>query len=154
MVAGKMPGASKLAQDRMRIYPVQARYVFPEVFTGHPDPVPPSSASGNQVTGHPVCVGVVEGLARVAHTPDEADALEAGEILIAPVTDIGWTPYFRLIAGLATDVGSSVSHGAVIAREYGLPALVNTGNGTRAIRTGDRIRLDAYEGTIEILNRA
>ena len=154
VVVGAMPEAMKCAQDRKQIYPVQERYVFPEVFIGRPDPVPPKYTGGDRVTGNPVCVGVVEGTARVAHTPEDADALEAGEILIAPVTDIGWTPYFRLIAGLATDVGSSVSHGAVIAREYGLPALVNTGNGTSAIRTGDRIRLDAYEGTIEILTRA
>ena len=153
VIAGTMPGAWKTTTDRKRIHPVQERYVFPEVFTGCPDPVPPKVSGDDRITGNPVCVGVVEGRARVAHTPEEADGLEAGDILIAPVTDIGWTPYFRLIAGLATDVGSSVSHGAVIAREYGMPALVNTGNGTSAIRTGDRIRLDAYAGTIEILSR-
>ncbi|TDI61593.1 MAG: hypothetical protein E2O92_02975 [Alphaproteobacteria bacterium] len=62
--------------------------------------------------------------------------------------------YFRLIAGLATDIGSSVSHGVVIASEYGLPALVNTGNGTSSIRSSDRIRLDANQGYIKILESA
>ncbi len=64
----------------------------------------------------------------------QAAALEAGEILIAPITDVGWTPYFSLIAGLATDVGSAVSHGAVVAREYGLPAVVNLRVATSAFK--------------------
>ena len=75
----------------------------------------------------------------------EAAALEAGEILIAPITDVGWTPYFSLIAGLATDVGSAVSHGAVVAREYGLPAVVNLRVATSRFRTGDLVTLDGAE---------
>ena len=75
----------------------------------------------DQVTGKPVGRGVVRGRARVARTLDEAAALEAGEILIAPITDVGWTPYFTLISGLATDVGSVVSHGAVVARDLRRP---------------------------------
>ena len=77
--------------------------------------------------------------------------LAPGEILVAPITDVGWTPYFSMIAGLVTDVGSAVSHGAVIAREYGLPAIVNTRTATRIINTGDRIRLDADTGTVTLL---
>ena len=63
-------------------------------------------------------------------------------------------PYFSVIAGLVTDVGSAVSHGAVVAREYGLPAVLNTGNATSALQTGDRVRLDGDRGTIEILEPA
>jgi pyruvate,water dikinase len=95
---------------------------------------------------------VVEGLARVVHSVDEAAVLEPGEILIAPVTDVGWSPYFRIIGGLATDVGSSISHGAVVAREYGLPAVVNLGSASRSFHTGDHVRLDANRGTLRRLD--
>ena len=81
----------------------------------------------------------------------DAAALQPGEILVTPITDIGWTPYFSLIAGLVTDLGSAVSHGAVIAREYGLPCVVNTREGTRFLKTGDRVRLDGDKGTVERL---
>ena len=94
---------------------------------------------------------MVEGYARVATTIEEAAALQPGEILIAPITDIGWTPYFNVISGLATDVGSAVSHGAVIAREYGLPAIVNLRQATKQFKTGDKVRLDADKGVLTLL---
>ena len=145
-----------LACDRQNVFGRQSSFQFRDVFTGKPEPlsVEADTFIDGQLAGLPVSTGVVEGIARVAHTPAEAAALQPGDILIAPITDIGWAPYFRMIAGLATDIGSSVSHGAVIAREYGLPALVNTGNGTRVIHSGDRIRLDANLGMIEILEKA
>jgi phosphoenolpyruvate synthase/pyruvate phosphate dikinase len=93
----------------------------------------------------------VEGVVRVAHTLLEAAALEPGEILVTPITDIGWTPYFNFIGGLVTDLGSSVSHGAVIAREYGLPCVVNTRQATRFLQTGNRVRLDGDTGTVTLL---
>jgi pyruvate,water dikinase len=85
-------------------------------------------------------------------TLEEAESLEPGEILVAPITDVGWTPYFGVISGLVTDVGSAVSHGAVVAREYGLPAVLNTRNGTSILRTGERVILDGDRGTIERLD--
>jgi phosphohistidine swiveling domain-containing protein len=108
--------------------------------------------SEGELVGRPVSRGVVEGRARVAFSVSEAAALQPGEILVAPITDVGWTPYFSLISGLITDVGSAVSHGAVIAREYGLPAIVNTRMGTKHIRTGDRVRLDAETGVVTVLS--
>lgn len=94
---------------------------------------------------------MVEGVARVCLNLQQAAALQPGEILVAPVTDVGWTPYFSLIAGLATDIGSAVSHGAVIAREYGLPAIVNLRNATQLLHSGDFIRLDADSGVLTVL---
>ena len=101
--------------------------------------------------GRPASRGIVEGTVRVAHTLEEAAQLKPGEILVTPITDIGWTPYFSMIAGLVTDLGSAVSHGAVIAREYGLPCVVNSREGTRYLKTGERIRLDGDTGTVEKL---
>jgi pyruvate,water dikinase len=76
-----------------------------------------------------------------------------GEILVAPFTDPGWTPYFQLAAGLVTDLGGLLSHGSIVAREYGLPAVVNVGPATRIIRTGDRLQLDGTRGEVRILER-
>ena len=79
---------------------------------------------------------------------------EPGEILVTPITDIGWTPYFSMIGGLVTDLGSSVSHGAVIAREYGLPCVVNARQATRVFHSGDRVRLDGDGGIVTLLEEA
>ena len=85
---------------------------------------------------------------RVARSIVDAREVQPGEILVAPVTDVGWTPYFTVIAALVTDIGSSVSHGAVVAREYGLPCVVNTIDATRTLRTGDRVRVDGDRGVV------
>ena len=104
------------------------------------------------MVGKPVSRGRVEGRVRVVKRLEEAESLKPGEILVAPITDVGWTPYFAVIGGLVTDVGSAVSHGAVVAREYGLPAVLNTRNATEILRTGERVVLDGDRGTIERLD--
>jgi pyruvate,water dikinase len=132
----------------------QDRLEFNEISVGAPEPIDTRtivSAESDSIVGRPVSSGIVEGLARVAFNVSEAASLEPGEILVAPITDVGWTPYFSSISGLVTDVGSSVSHGAVIAREYGLPAIVNTRTATQQIKTGDKILLDANTGIVSIL---
>ncbi|XXY18234.1 rifamycin-inactivating phosphotransferase [Sorangium sp. So ce216] len=102
------------------------------------------------IVGLAVSSGVVEGRARVLL--DMADAvLEAGDILVTAFTDPSWTPMFVSIKGLVTEVGGLMTHGAVIAREYGLPAVVGVDNATRLIRDGQRIRLNGTDGYIEIL---
>jgi phosphoenolpyruvate synthase/pyruvate phosphate dikinase len=100
--------------------------------------------------GLPVSAGTVEGRARVILDMAEAD-LEAGDILVTAYTDPSWTPAFVAIKGLVTEVGGLMTHGAVIAREYGLPAVVGVEDATRFIRDGQRIRLNGTDGYIEIL---
>jgi rifampicin phosphotransferase len=102
------------------------------------------------LVGLPVSAGTVEGRARVVLNLAEAQ-LEPGDILITTYTDPSWTPLFVAISGLVTEVGGLMTHGAVIAREYGLPAVVGVENATRLIRDGQRIRLDGTEGTIETI---
>ena len=102
------------------------------------------------LTGLPVSAGTVEGRARVILDMAEAD-LEAGDILVTAYTDPSWTPAFVAIKGLVTEVGGLMTHGAVIAREYGLPAVVGVENATRLIRDGQRIRVHGTDGYIEIL---
>ncbi|UJB45609.1 rifamycin-inactivating phosphotransferase [Streptomyces sp. A1-5] len=100
--------------------------------------------------GLPVSVGTIEGRARVILDMAQAD-LEAGDILVTTFTDPSWSPLFVGIAGLVTEVGGLMTHGAVIAREYGLPAVVGVAQATRLIRDGQRIRVHGTDGYVEIL---
>lgn len=110
------------------------------------DDVPPGA-----LTGLPVSAGTVEGRARVILDMAEAD-LEAGDILVTTFTDPSWSPLFVGIAGLVTEVGGQMTHGAVIAREYGLPAVVGVDRATRLIEDGRRIRVHGTDGYVEILS--
>jgi phosphoenolpyruvate synthase/pyruvate phosphate dikinase len=102
------------------------------------------------IVGLAVSSGIVEGRARVILNIEDAD-LEKGDILVTSFTDPGWTPSFIAIKGLVTEVGGLMTHGAVIAREYGLPAVVGVENATRLIKDGQRIRLNGTDGYVEIL---
>ncbi|WP_339134094.1 rifamycin-inactivating phosphotransferase [Streptomyces sp. f51] len=103
------------------------------------------------LVGLPVSAGTVEGRARVILDMADAD-LEAGDILVTPFTDPSWSPLFVAVAGLVTEVGGLMTHGAVIAREYGLPAVVGVDRATRRIRDGQRIRVHGTDGYVEILS--
>src|SRR5437773_6097998 len=102
------------------------------------------------IVGLPVSSGVIEGRARVILNMEDA-AIEDGDILVTSFTDPSWTPLFVSIKGLVTEVGGLMTHGAVIAREYGLPAVVNVENATKLINDGQRIRVNGTEGYVEIL---
>lgn len=102
------------------------------------------------LVGLAVSAGTIEGRARVIVDMAEAD-LEPGDILVTAYTDPSWSPLFVTITGLVTEVGGLMTHGAVIAREYGLPAVVGVEHATRLIRGGQRIRVHGTEGYVEIL---
>jgi pyruvate,water dikinase len=104
----------------------------------------------NAIVGLPVSTGIAEGRARVILNMEDAD-IEDGDILVTTFTDPSWTPLFVSIKGLVTEVGGMMTHGAVIAREYGLPAIVGVENATRLIKDGQRIRVNGTEGYVEIL---
>ncbi|MFN8123890.1 MAG: rifamycin-inactivating phosphotransferase [Thermoleophilia bacterium] len=103
------------------------------------------------LAGVPVSGGTAEGRARVAHDIRTAD-LAPGDILVTTHTDPSWTPVFVTVAGLVTEVGGVMTHGAVIAREYGLPAVVGVADATRSIRDGQRIRINGTDGYVELLD--
>jgi len=103
------------------------------------------------LNGLAVSPGVVSGKARVILRADTEEQLLAGEILVAPFTDPGWTPYFVPAAAIVMDMGGLLSHGSIIAREYGIPAVVNVGPGTRIIKTGQTIEVDGNTGTVRII---
>jgi rifampicin phosphotransferase len=127
----------------------------PRVFTSDGEVITGSygrdDVPAGALTGLPVSAGTVEGRARVILDMADAD-LEAGDILVTAYTDPSWTPAFVAIKGLVTEVGGLMTHGAVIAREYGLPAVVGVERATRLIREGQRIRVHGTAGYIEILD--
>ena len=139
------------ARQRRAALAFQQSLEFEDVSVGRPEPIvarPPGALTGDQISGRPASRGIAEGTVRVAKSIQDAREVQRGEILVAPVTDVGWTPYFTVIAALVTDIGSSVSHGAVVAREYGLPCVVNTLVATQVLKTGDRVRVDGDRGLI------
>lgn len=103
---------------------------------------------GIRISGTPVCSGKVKARVCVAMTLEEAEQLRPGDILITYSTDIGWSPYFPMLAGLATEIGGLISHGAVIAREYGLPCLIDVEGAGKLFKTGDTVLLDTELGQI------
>ena len=110
-----------------------------------------AGAPPDALIGTAASMGIVEGRARVIHEPHTA-TLAPGEILVAPFTDPGWTPLFISAAGVVTEVGGVMTHGSVVAREYGIPAVVGVVDATRSIRTGQRIRVNGTAGFVEILD--
>ena len=152
--AGDITDLVESAKKRREALSYQDRLEFDDVSVGRPSPrvvAPERNVGDGRIVGRPAGRGTVEGVVRVAKSIVEARDVQRGEILVAPVTDVGWTPYFTVIGALVTDIGSSVSHGAVVAREYGLPCVVNTLVGTQVLRTGDRVRVDGDRGIVERL---
>jgi phosphohistidine swiveling domain-containing protein len=124
---------------------------LPEVFTGRPVPLPdePPPVDGAAVLrGIPVSPGRVTGRARVIFDPRRDAAIAPGEILVAPVTDAGWTPLFISAAAVVVDIGGPLSHGSTVAREFGLPAVVGVRTATRRIRDGQVITVDGTHGLV------
>ena len=112
------------------------------------------SADVRSITGLGASPGILEGIARVVRTVDEFDEVRDGDILVCQMTNPAWVVLFTKIAGLVTDTGGTTSHPAVLAREFGIPAVIGTSVATHRITTGDRIRIDGTAGTVEILGAA
>jgi pyruvate,water dikinase len=128
--------------------------VLPTQWLGHPEARPIEDATGlTRISGQGVSAGVVTGRVRVVTEPGETD-MEPGEILVGHVTDPSWSSIMFLSAGLVADIGGQLSHTAVVARELGIPCVVDTTIATTALRTGDLCRVDGSAGTVEVLERA
>lgn len=106
---------------------------------------------GPIIKGMGVSGGIITGTVKVIETPQEIWKLEPGEILVTDHTDPGWTPVFVVAGGVITNTGGMLSHASIIAREYGIPAVVNTGNATKVLKDGQKIILDGIKGTVEII---
>jgi phosphohistidine swiveling domain-containing protein len=130
---------------------------FPDRWEGMPQPRIGKATgvglqAGDTITGVSITGGVVDGLARVATSLEVAEELEPGEILVCEVTDPSWCTLFPLVAGMVVDIGGPLSHAAIVAREMGIPCVVNTGEAVSRISTGMRLRLDATNGVVEVLD--
>lgn len=112
---------------------------------------PPPVYAGPGKTGVSVGCGVVEGIARIIRSPEEGDRLQPGDILVAPSTDPAWTPMFLRAGGLIMETGGYLSHGAIIARELGIPAVINLPGILNDVRDGQRVRVDGNRGEVILL---
>ncbi|HEX5040477.1 MAG TPA: PEP/pyruvate-binding domain-containing protein [Candidatus Limnocylindria bacterium] len=159
LTAGRL-GESVSVDERRATREEQARLV-PPLLIGHVHPVlrrmldsmtrtvgaePSRSAL---VTGTPASPGRASGAVRVVHRPDEFDEFQPGDILVAPMTAPAWTPLFTRAAAVVTDVGSAAAHASIIAREYGIPAVVGCGDATARLRDGMRVTVDGGTGNVE-----
>ncbi len=152
---GTLPAdvAGTVAERRGRFEEYKG-YRLADRWTGEPVPLPvlrdDTSGSTEPITGIPVSPGVVEGIARVISDPHSED-LEVDEILVCETTDPSWASFFVVASAVVIDVGGPLSHGAIVARELGIPCVINTRTGTQQLRTGQRIRVDGSAGTVEVL---
>ena len=149
--------AREQAGSRRGLYPSLFTLQFNDVYRGVPEPIerrdflPGHEAPQRGVLqGVPVSAGVVTARARVIRGMDDAEQLAPGEIMVASYTDVGWTPWFSTISGLVTEIGSTLSHGAVVAREYGIPAVVSVRGVMGRVSTGDTLTIDGKQGTVEV----
>ncbi len=106
------------------------------------------------VKGLPAAFGIAEGIARIVTGPEEFDRVKKGEIMVCIMTNPAWVMVFTKIAAVVCDAGGALAHPAVVAREFGIPAVVGTTNATQRIKTGDRIRVNGSTGIVDILQRA
>jgi pyruvate,water dikinase len=152
---GEAPDAELVAYRRERREHYRSLRL-PQFWTGMPVAEPAISmepaAVGDVIEGLPVAPGTVEGKARLVIDPKEdQQPLEPGEILVCRTTDPSWVTVFLTASALVIDVGGAISHGAIVARELGIPCVINTGDGTSRLRDGQRIRVDGGTGQVEVL---
>ena len=147
-------------EDAARLHPrdwvgtvTQSQLAFPYLVNwGYPDRFHQTQSDDQRIiTGLGASSGTLEGIARVVRTVDEFDEVRDGDILVCQMTNPAWVVLFTKIAGLVTDTGGTTSHPAVLAREFGIPAVIGTSVATQRIATGDRIRIDGTAGRVEIL---
>ncbi|MEW6474986.1 MAG: PEP-utilizing enzyme [Actinomycetota bacterium] len=161
VITGLPPDAKALIRQRRRRREEYRSLDIPDSWVGpavaHPRSGRPPAGErpdGSQVVeGLGVSPGVAEGLARVILGPDGIADVEPGEILVCPTTDPSWAPAMVIAAALVIDVGGALSHGAIVARELGVPCVINTGTGTATLRTGDHVKVDGTSGRVEFTRR-
>jgi pyruvate,water dikinase len=157
LAAAADPGAlGELVAERRD---ARARHMvvdLPATWTGQPQPMTTPALAQDDigvVAGAGVSAGIVEGRVCVVMDPADDVDIELGDILVAPTTDPSWVSLMTVAGGLVIDIGTTASHGAIIARELGVPCVIGTGGGTRVLRDGDLVRVDGAHGTVDVLAR-
>lgn len=142
-----------VARQNRETYALEMNRVAPRVLTSTGESIhaPVMDAGENALVGIPVSPGVIEGTVRILTQPEEGDCLEVGDILVTTGTNPSWTPLFLKLGGLIMETGGPISHGSVVAREYGLPAVAGVVNATRQLKDGQRVRINGETGSVELL---
>jgi len=125
----------------------------PRTFVGEPPVVEVAELGDGELQGLAASPGEARGRARVLSDPSEAGSLRDGEVLVIACADVGWAPLFLVAAGVVAELGGTLSHAAIVAREYGVPAVVNVANATRLIRTGDSVVVSGDRGRVTVERR-
>jgi rifampicin phosphotransferase len=143
--------------ERRELYARYRSLDLPPTWQGNPTPVPLNGGEQptervDVVSGMGVSPGIAEGTVRVVHDADsdQADDFEPGDILVCRLTDPSWAPLLSVAAAVVIDIGGSLSHGAIVARELGIPCVINTVDGSRRLRTGDRVTVDGGAGSVRV----
>lgn len=105
-----------------------------------------------KLVGLPASPGKVRGRVRLLRSPEDGERLSQGDVMVAPCVDVGWTPLFLVAGGVVTELGGPLSHASVVAREYGLPAVVNVEGATHRLRDGQLVELDGDSGTVVLID--
>lgn len=151
-----MKDANQIIKERKQQEEINKKLTPPRVMTSDGEVITGrrsvTNAPEGALIGTPVSSGVIEGYAKIVLHPEDAN-LNEGEIMIAPFTDPGWTPLFHSAKALVMEVGGMMTHGAVVAREYGIPSVVGIDNATKVIKNGDYIRVDGTQGYVQILEK-
>jgi pyruvate,water dikinase len=117
------------------------------------EPKPRAISTGPILDGFAVSPGQVTAPASIIHAPEDFDKMEPGSILVCTATTPAWTPLFAQAKGLVTDIGGALAHGSIVAREYGIPAVMGTGVASQRIKHGERIRVNGDNGTVVLVDR-
>lgn len=158
LAAPTLPAAvAELVAERRALHEHYRSLELPEFWVGVPEPVAVARAQSARadgpivVAGIPVTPGVAQGIARVVRDPETDEGPAPGEILVCRTTDPSWAAVLIVAAALVIDIGGPISHGAIVARELGIPCVIGTRDGTTRISDGDLIRVDGSAGTVEVL---
>ncbi|MDO3402727.1 PEP-utilizing enzyme [Mycolicibacterium neoaurum] len=157
MDAGRIPNVQEIVDVRRDTRAAYKAMTLPLSFTGMPTPIEIAAdddATAVELVGAASGGGVVEGTARVVLDPSQDVDLDPGDILVCRFTDPSWAPLMALADALVIDLGGSASHGAVVARELGIPYVIGAEGGTRAIREGDQVLVDGTNNVVRVLRRA
>jgi pyruvate,water dikinase len=158
LVAGVPSDARERVAARQALHARYAQLDLPQAWVGAPAPVPVSTTAsapehdGVELSGLPIFPGTVEGTVVVVSDPARAE-FEPGAVLVCEFTDPSWAMLMSLAGALVIDIGGPMSHGAIVARELGIPTVISTGDGSRRLCSGDRVRVDASAGTVRLLER-
>lgn len=154
VLRGDVPTVGDLVRARrLQLQRDAALPAPPDTFVGFPPPLAPPDPATSVLHGLGACAGRIVSTVRLVNDPSDLARFEAGEILLAQQTDVGWSPLFLVAGGVITELGGPLSHASIVAREFGIPAVVNVKRATSVLKTGDRVELDGERGTVRLIER-